>query len=106
MSTRDTSVWDDATELATPSQGEVRLGRRDNTSFAVRMKAVRENLGLKQGEFARRFRLDAELVARLECGMALPDPLMNLVLALIEQYPKEVAIVAERLNQDAGDLAN
>ena len=105
MSKRDTSFRAVVEELALASQGEVWLAP-SNDSFGVRMKAVRESLKLEQGEFARRFRLDADKVARLECGMALPDPLMNLVLALIEQYPREVAIVAERLNRDAGDLAN
>lgn len=78
----------------------------DAQRFDLRMKRVREHLGLEQGEFARRFRLDPETVARLECGMARSDPFMNLVLAMIEHYPTEVAIVAERLNQDVGDLAN
>lgn len=66
--------------------------------FGLRVRYVREELGLGQGEFARRFRLDMATVQAWEAGTVEPDHAIMLLFQAIELYPREVATAAQHMN--------
>jgi putative transcriptional regulator len=54
------------------------------------VRALREKLGLTQGEFAKRFSLSERTIQEWEQGRAQPDGPARILLRVIEREPKAV----------------
>jgi putative transcriptional regulator len=54
------------------------------------VRRIREQMGLTQGEFAKRFGLSQRTVEQWEQGRALPDRPARILLAVIERDPRAV----------------
>ncbi len=65
------------------------------------VRRIREQLGLTQAEFAKRFGLSQRTVEQWEQGRALPDRPARILLAVIERDPRAVerVIVGSRKPQ-------
>ena len=60
------------------------------------VQRVRWGTGLTQEAFARTFRLDAEVIAQIEAGRALPDAALLAYLQVIEWRPEAVLDALDR----------
>lgn len=62
------------------------------------VRRIREQLGLTQAEFAKRFGLSQRTVEQWEQGRAVPDRPARILLAVIERDPRAVerAVVGSR----------
>jgi DNA-binding transcriptional regulator YiaG len=56
----------------------------------VDVRAIRENLGLSQADFAARFGLELDTIRNWEQGRYAPDRAAVVLLAVIEHYPEAV----------------
>lgn len=57
---------------------------------SVDVRAIRENLGLSQADFAARFGLELDTIRNWEQGRYAPDRAAVVLLAVIEQHPEAV----------------
>jgi putative transcriptional regulator len=56
----------------------------------VNVKAIRQQLNLSQGEFARRFGFSIDALQNWEQGRRFPDSTARVLLKVIEHYPDAV----------------
>ena len=57
---------------------------------SVDVRAIRENLGLSQADFAARFGLEVDTIRNWEQGRYAPDRAAVVLLAVIERHPEAV----------------
>jgi DNA-binding transcriptional regulator YiaG len=57
---------------------------------SVDVRAIRENLGLSQADFAARFGLELDTIRNWEQGRYAPDRAAVVLLAVIEHHPEAV----------------
>jgi putative transcriptional regulator len=62
-----------------------------NNSDRINIKAIREHMGLSQGEFAERFCLSIYALRNWEQGKRNPDPAAKAYLKVIEKEPEMVS---------------
>jgi putative transcriptional regulator len=60
-----------------------------------RLVALRKRLGLEQAEFARRFRIDLDMLKGWERGFGVPDGIARVYLRVIDRNPDAVAAALE-----------
>jgi putative transcriptional regulator len=60
-----------------------------------KLVALRQQLGLDQAEFARRFRIDLDTLKGWERGMGVPGDIERIYLRVIERNPEAVTAALE-----------